>query len=346
MKNQGTLLVATDPNWLIGDRPDPTLPGTTPWQGELPADMHYFQGVTEGQKVLFTIPTYHTIPERFRPLRGREVGLYTRKVGYSEDGCPSFNNLDQAFDWAGEEELIIAGGGQLYSAALKDHRVNRILRTVVCGDFTGNVYFPDLGVLQPAWKLVRSEAHEADDKNKHSYRFEEYLWNIFSRDDIPVLPEETRLVDPRNARSRMYVQQLLRYQNLGGCPFCAGGWTMIEDEIEDQDDLCWLKVSHSPIGSSLTHLVVAPMRHCRRESDLTDDEARAMRSMRHRYLKNHGLELYSGLHFNREGRTEETGATVCHYHENFTIPRVVDGESPLITVNCGVWRGEPGWLTQ
>ncbi|MBI4948512.1 dihydrofolate reductase, partial [Candidatus Berkelbacteria bacterium] len=65
-----TIIVATDRNWLIGDRPNPAENGRTPWQGMLPADMRFFQEKTQGKRVLFSRPTYLSIPKRFRPLGG------------------------------------------------------------------------------------------------------------------------------------------------------------------------------------------------------------------------------------------------------------------------------------
>jgi len=332
-----TIIVATDQNWLIGDRPNSMKSGRTPWQGKLPADMLYFQQHTYGKRVLFTRPTYLSIPERFQPLKDRVVGVLTSDPDFREPGTTTFNSLDKAIAWAD----VIAGGGELYRQAILYPGVDRILRTKVESSFEGNIYFPEL--FGPEWKLVGTSTFTSDERNKYDYTFEEYSWGIRSADDIEVTPYPRRIVDPRNARTRAYLLELLMLQRRRKCPFCAGGKTLLEDPIEAQNDLCWLKVSHTPVPNAEVHLVIAPMRHVISREELTDAERSAMDAMLYSYLHQHGLQVGGG-HWTREGPTEITGATVCHLHENYYVNQIKDGNPKLITVNCGRWLGEPGWL--
>jgi hypothetical protein len=132
-------------------------------------------------------------------------------------------------------------------------------------------------------------------------------------------------------------------QRLGKCPFCAGGKTLLDDPIVDQNDLCWLKISHTPVQNSAFHILVAPMRHRLSGDELTSSERDAMDEMLYRYLRSQGLSP-GGVGLMREGPTDETGATVCHIHRNYIVAKKVGGIPQLITLVCGRWTGEPGWL--
>ncbi len=335
-----TIIVATDENWLIGNRPDPLLPGDLPWP-RLPIDMEYFMDTTMGHEVAMTIPTFMSIPEKYRPLKGRGNRIMDRTGKFEYPGTTTHQGFDDLFELYGDRKIYIAGGGKFFGEAIVRPEIKRILRTLVGGKFDGNVYFPELHA--PEWKLVSFDHHEADGKNKFSCNFEQYDWGILSRDDIEVVPYPDRIVDPRNARTRAYLLELLMLQRLGKCPFCKGGKTLLEDPIEDQNELCWLKVSHTPVKGAEYHLVIAPMRHVASREELTSDERNAMDSMLYKYIRGNGL-MIGGGHFTREGITEVTGATVCHLHENYYINKVVDESPEPVTVNCGIWNGEPGWL--
>lgn len=168
-----TIIVATDRNWLIGDRPDGQLIGRTPWQGQLPADMEYFMDQTMGKVVAMTRPTYLTIPKKFRPLRGRTNVVLTTRHDFTEDGCVVVNSTEQLFREFGAKELMIAGGGMLYEQSLRYVEVDRVLRTKVDAEFEGNIYFPELLVTE--WELIRSVPFQADKLNSYDYVFETYV---------------------------------------------------------------------------------------------------------------------------------------------------------------------------
>lgn len=168
-----TIIVATDRNWLIGDRPDGQLIGRTPWQGQLPADMEYFMDQTMGKVVVMTRPTYLTIPKKFRPLRGRTNVVLTTEQDFTEEGCEVVHSLEEIWQQLGSQELMIAGGGTLYTQVLEDKRVDRVLRTKVIAEFAGNIYFPELSGKE--WELIRSLPFVADTKNQYAYVFETFV---------------------------------------------------------------------------------------------------------------------------------------------------------------------------
>lgn len=337
-----TIIVATDENWLIGNRPNPDEPGRTPWQGDLPIDMEYFMETTMGHTVAMTVPTFMSINKKYRPLPGRENIVMDRTGMFSYPGTTTFRSLDELFHACVDRKIFIAGGGKFYREAIVRPEVKRILRTKVHHTFEGNIYFPAL--FRPEWKAVRTDLYTAQGRDKYSCTMEEYVWGVNSRDDIHVEDNSNRVVDPRNARSRAYLLELLMLQRLGKCPFCAGGKTLLEDPIEDQNELCWLKVSHTPVTGAAYHLVISPMRHVTSREQLTSDERNAMDTMLYQYIRANNLKIGGG-HWTREGDTEITGATVCHLHENYYINELVDDSPQLINVYCGSWTGEPAWLT-
>ena len=168
-----TIIVATDRNWLIGDRPDGQLIGRTPWQGELPSDMDYFMEQTMGKVVVMTRPTYLTIPKKFRPLHGRTNVILTTRGDFAEEGCAVIHSLDQLWKEYGSHELMIAGGGQLYQQALNCQEVDRVLRTRLDAEFEGNIYFP---ALPPSnWDLIRSVPNNASARDRYDHSFETYV---------------------------------------------------------------------------------------------------------------------------------------------------------------------------
>lgn len=305
----GTIIVATDPNGLIGDRPDPDLPGRTPWQGDLTADMQYFQRETVHKPVGFTIATYLTIPEKYRPLRGREVFLWTRQTQPDVDGLPVVYPLSEVFQLYPDREVMLAGGGHLYRAALELPEVKTLLRTVVKGQFSGNVYFPEIG---PEWELVRSIENSADDKNKFDYVWETY---------IKPGPAESRIVDPRNARSPEYRDELIRIWRSGQCPYCRGGKT----QLEDRDRLVgenqyWLAIqTHTPIANTDHHIVIFPRkRHLTVFEQLDAYELQYLTRLIGEIRQKFGIKGNTyGL---REGDTTVSGATVSHFHFNLYVP--------------------------
>lgn len=333
-----TIIVATDNNWVIGIRPDKTSNGCLPWEGKQRFDMKFFKEQTSGKRVLFTRPTYMSIPERFRPLKDRVVGVLTSDPKFSEPGIIVFTDIQEAVKWT----EVIAGGGQLYEKALEIPGVDTILRTRIDYESEGNVFFPVLH--RPEWKIVSSKSYGADEQNEFPFHIERYEWGVKTKDDIEVVPYPHRIVDPRGARSRSYLLELLELQRVGKCPFCEGGKTLLKDPIIEKNDTCWIKHSHTPNKGVSVQYLVAPTRHRRNIHEITQRELVAMNKMLKRHVEAEGYALSGCMSFTRSGPTEATGATVCHVHQNVAFPKEGVSGYELLTVFCGHYEGEPGWL--
>ncbi|PRI10734.1 dihydrofolate reductase [Leucobacter massiliensis] len=93
--------------------------GEMPWH--LPEDLAHFRRVTSGAPVIMGRRTWESLPERFRPLPGRENVIVTSDAALAAPGAEIARSLDGALGVVrdrGAERAWIIGGGQLYRAAM------------------------------------------------------------------------------------------------------------------------------------------------------------------------------------------------------------------------------------
>ena len=160
-----TAIAAMDRHGLIGD-------GTTmPWH--LPCDLKRFRNLTMGKPVIMGRRTFESLQT---PLTGRLNIILTRNPQLSEAGFRVANSIDQALEIAGDhlaeiggDEAMIIGGGVIYEATCV--LWDRLVLTVVEGDFTGVTYFPCDQAERIPWRLVGQESFGIDPKNRHAHRF-------------------------------------------------------------------------------------------------------------------------------------------------------------------------------
>lgn len=137
------IVAAIGENGVIGDGRG------LPWH--LPSDLKHFRTITMGKPVLLGRRTFESIG---RALPGRETIVLTRDRAFQtprsgpRDGHVSVaHDLDTAFDLAqararalGAEEVIVAGGGDLYESLID--RAQRMRLTLVDLAPRGSVRFP------------------------------------------------------------------------------------------------------------------------------------------------------------------------------------------------------------
>ncbi|WP_240632434.1 MULTISPECIES: dihydrofolate reductase [Cryobacterium] len=115
------LIWAQAVNGVIGDA------GSIPWR--LPEDLIRFKELTLGGAVIMGRRTWDSLPERFRPLAGRDNIVVTRQEDWVAEGATVLHSLTAALDWAAQESAAapqrvwIIGGGEIYRQAmpLADH---------------------------------------------------------------------------------------------------------------------------------------------------------------------------------------------------------------------------------
>lgn len=162
-----SLIVAAAGNGVIG------RDGEMPWR--LAADLRRFKALTMGHHLLVGRKTWEAIG---RPLPGRKMLVVTRRdmdlgaeaeLGSVSAASSPEVGVERA-RVAGETELFVAGGGEIYRALLP--RADRLYFTRVHGEIEGDTYFPGLDLA--GWQLVEREELPADAKNTHPTTFAIY----------------------------------------------------------------------------------------------------------------------------------------------------------------------------
>ena len=142
-----TVIAAVARNGVIG------RDNALPWH--LPADLKRFKALTTGHAVIMGRKTWESLPEKFRPLPGRQNIVVTRNAGYAAAGATVVNSLADAVAAASGSEAFVIGGAELYAAALP--HADRLELTEIDADYAGDTWFP---LRDPnEWRESAREAH-------------------------------------------------------------------------------------------------------------------------------------------------------------------------------------------
>jgi dihydrofolate reductase len=102
--------------------------------------------------------TWDSLPERFRPLPGRDNIVITRDRTWQSPGARVAHSLDEAVSLcAAAPQVWVMGGAQIYALALP--LAQRVVVTEIDHDYTGDAYAPTLG---PAWRETSRQAHTSN----------------------------------------------------------------------------------------------------------------------------------------------------------------------------------------
>ena len=153
-----TILVAMSDDRVIGRE------GGLPWR--LSADLRRFKQITMGHCLLMGRKTYESIG---RPLPGRTSVVITHKDHLDvPEGVYVARNFGEALRRvAGQDEVFVIGGGEIYEQALP--LASRILMTRVHARVEGDTYFPTFDPDQ--WRVVEEQRFSADENNAYDYSF-------------------------------------------------------------------------------------------------------------------------------------------------------------------------------
>ncbi len=139
-----------------------------PWR--LPADLRRFKELTMGHHLVVGRKTFESIG---RALPGRTLVVVTSGRPELPEGCRRAASIDEALAIArraGDDEVFVGGGGQIYRQTLG--RADRLYLTRVGAPFEGDVRFPEF---DPAgWRLVEREERTADERHAVPFAFEVY----------------------------------------------------------------------------------------------------------------------------------------------------------------------------
>ncbi|GAA1632166.1 type 3 dihydrofolate reductase [Kribbella alba] len=123
------LIAAVGSNGVIGRDND------LPWR--IREDLQHFKQVTLGHTLVMGRKTYDSIG---RPLPGRRTVVVTRQPDWSADGVEAAHDLEAALKLADGKDVYVAGGGEIYRAALP--YADRLELTEVDQSPAGDVTFP------------------------------------------------------------------------------------------------------------------------------------------------------------------------------------------------------------
>lgn len=163
-----SLIAAVGENNVIGAN------GDLPWN--LPDDMKFFSKTTRGHHVLMGRKNFDSIPEKYRPLPGRPNIVVTRNTGFSDDAVLVANSIEEgiaAARAAGESELFIIGGGEIYRQTID--RADRLYLTHVHASPEGETHFPVFKAEE--WRKKTLSTHPKDDVHNFSFEICVYYKN-------------------------------------------------------------------------------------------------------------------------------------------------------------------------
>lgn len=163
-----TIIVAVAKNGVIG------IDNDLPWH--LHNDMMFFKATTKGHHVLTGRKNYDSIPERFRPLPSRVNIVVTRNSEFEAPGAIIVGTIEEGIELAksaGEEELFIMGGGQIYDQMIGKDIVDKMYITWVEAEPNGDTHFPDVDYSR--WKEVDRKEYAATDNDQYAHSIVTYL---------------------------------------------------------------------------------------------------------------------------------------------------------------------------
>jgi dihydrofolate reductase len=156
-----SLIVALDRTYAIG------RDGAMPWH--LPDDLKRFKALTLGKPVLMGRKTAIAIG---RPLPGRENLVMTRGDVAPYPGQQVVHSLDEAIRIAGDAELAVIGGGEIFTLALP-RATHMYLTWVDAAVERADAFFPHFNARE--WKETGRIEHSADAKHDHAFAFVDYV---------------------------------------------------------------------------------------------------------------------------------------------------------------------------
>lgn len=163
MKPKLVAVVARAQNGVIG------VGNGLPWR--LSTDLKRYKARTWGKPMIMGRRTWDSIG---RPLPGRESVVVTRRPDFAAPGAHVARSVDESLALArrialemGSEEIIVAGGAEIYRALLD--QIALIELTEVDLDIPGDAHFP---ALHPAdWEEIARNAPPRGEKDEADFAF-------------------------------------------------------------------------------------------------------------------------------------------------------------------------------
>jgi dihydrofolate reductase len=152
-----TLIAAVARNGVIGRDNDLV------WRDR--DDLARFKRLTLGHVLVMGRRTYDSIG---RPLPGRTTIVVTRRPDWSAPGVTVAHSVEEALKLAGDGEVYVAGGGQIYRVALP--YADRLEITEIEADLEGDTSFPPYD--RTRWQQTAREQRNG------------YAWATYTRGNL------------------------------------------------------------------------------------------------------------------------------------------------------------------
>ncbi len=131
-----SIIVAYDQNKTIG------LNNKMPWH--FSKDMKYFKQTTMGHPVIMGRKTFDSIPEQFRPLKGRQNIVLTHNKSYStkHSQIKIMHSIEEVLQYCQHKECFIIGGASIYRQFLS--YADKLYITHIEHSYKGDAFFPEI----------------------------------------------------------------------------------------------------------------------------------------------------------------------------------------------------------
>jgi dihydrofolate reductase len=155
-------------NYVIGNGPD------IPWS--IREEFGHFTELTMGSPCIMGDVTYESLPEKYRPLPGRENIVLTLDPVYEPEGVTLFRDFHEAMDYVRgleAERAFICGGASIYRLGMGIADTLELTR--LDRDYEGDSTFP---VFDPEkWRLAGTEKASGVDRiSGQTVSFEYQTW--------------------------------------------------------------------------------------------------------------------------------------------------------------------------
>ena len=148
--------------------------GGMPWR--LSPDLRYFKAMTISCPVIMGRGTWDSMPEKFRPLPGRENIVVSRNPDFNPDGAKSFTSIEEAICYARKwiednpiehvdsldlpkdgSAIWIIGGGAIFKEVIESKIVDAAYVTQIDTRVEADTFAPNIQRLvdDGLWKVAR-----------------------------------------------------------------------------------------------------------------------------------------------------------------------------------------------
>ena len=134
-----SLIAAISENRILANSARKHIRAGNPW--DIPSDEIYYRQKIRRHPVIIGRKSYSTMT---KPFPDCTTIVLTRDSNFQAFGCVVLHSITEAIAWAKmseTEEIFIAGGGQIYTEAIKF--ADKLYLTIVEGNFVGDIYFPE-----------------------------------------------------------------------------------------------------------------------------------------------------------------------------------------------------------